>query len=608
MTSGYIQAQINITVNAAENNIPISPYIYGKNNNLSGNPQNPLNEEEWTLLKDAGVRIYRENGGNNCTKYNWKAKLSSHPDWYNNVYSNDWDFAASSLLANTENTQGFFGFQVLGKVASSKDFNFNDWAYNGSQWWTGTTNNWAGGGGPSGPGNPDLYLKNWPADSTVGILDHWFNNLKLDKNRLMYWNMDNEPEIWNYTHDDATGEISAEEFIQRYIKVAKAAREKFPDIKLVGPVSPNEWQWYAWNNNRIKDPKDGKLYVWMEYFIKRIAEEQKASGVKLLDVLDVHFYPGSANEPDLTLQLHRVWFDTTFVYSKANGVKTTSPSGWDDSIKKEYFFHRCNQWLNKYMGTDHMVRMGISEYGQIADSNTDPNIVACWYASHLGTFADKGVELFTPWDWYKGQWEVLHLFSNYFGNISAKSVSDADNIVSAYSSLTQDKDSLIIALVNKDRTGSRSVNIELKNFTANGSSIAGFQLANLSGETFISKNDNALQKKQFAVSDNKMNLTLPALSVTMIQIPSKDRVAAAADNRQEIAYRLYPNPTDKNLIIETDTDDKLTVSVLDIAGKELIDQTEGKSINADVSDLDAGIYFVKIRQGDNSVVEKIIIR
>ncbi|MBY0424737.1 MAG: glycoside hydrolase family 44 protein, partial [Cytophagales bacterium] len=348
------------------------------------------------------------------TKYNWRAKLSSHPDWYNNVYSHDWDYSASQLLAKTTNTKALYGFQLLGYAASNKTNNFNDWAYNGSAWTSAVNNNWAGGGGPTsvggngGNGNPNLYLKPWPADSTVGILDHWFSSLGLDSTRLKYWNMDNEPEIWDGTHDDiVTSPMAAETFLQKYFAVAKAARAKFPGIKLTGPVTPNEWQWYAWNNSKVTGT-DGNKYPWMEYFIKRIGEEQAASGVRLLDVLDIHVYPGTQSNPALTLQLHNIWFDSTWVYSGANGVKLVGPLGWNASVNKEYFFTRCNNWLRKYIGPNHGVTFGVSEYGAIANNGSeDPNIIANWYASHLGTFANNKVELFTPWDWYIGQWEVL---------------------------------------------------------------------------------------------------------------------------------------------------------------------------------------------------------
>src|SRR4051794_6537135 len=83
---------VNIRLDFSIPTHAVSPYLYGRNNSLSSNPGSNF-VPEWTRLKDARVRFFRESGGNNSTKYNWRRKLSSHPDWYNNVYVNDWDFA-----------------------------------------------------------------------------------------------------------------------------------------------------------------------------------------------------------------------------------------------------------------------------------------------------------------------------------------------------------------------------------------------------------------------------------------------------------------------------------------------------------------------------------
>lgn len=600
---------ITVTVTANEGLTPISPWIYGKNNNLSGDPSKPVSAAAWQKYKDAGLRMYRENGGNNSTKYNWRKKLSSHPDWYNNVYSTDWDFSVKELLNNTTNTQGLYAFQLLGKAASNKNNNFNDWAYNQSAWWTGTTNNWAGGGNPNN-GDPNLYLENWPADSTTGILKHWFETLKLDSTRLQYWNMDNEPEIWRGTHDDvASTAITAEDYIQKYIAVAKLARKNFPWIKLVGPVSTNEWQFYTWNDAKVKDPADGKMYPWMEYFIKRIGEEQKASGIRLLDVLDVHFYPGTQSNPDLTLQLHRFWYDTQWDYPGANGVKVTSAGGWDNTITKEYFFERCNQWFTKYLGANHKVTFGISEYGTIANNGSeDPNIIACWYASHLGTFANKGVELFTPWDWYKGQWEILHLFSNYYGTVATQAVSSSEAVVSGYSSLSKNGDSLIVVLVNRDRTNATSVDINIQNFTPSATNVNGYQLANLpTTETFISASGNALQSKQFTISANKLTLSVPKLSVTLIQIPTNQPVSTAIPVSQETdIVQVFPNPAANTLIIKLPKPLDCKVILHDILGREMGSWRLDASGPIDISHLNNGQYFLQIIQKDKVTTRKII--
>ncbi len=106
----------------------------------------------------------------------------------------------------------------------------------------------------------------------------------------------------------------------------------------------------------------GKQYPWLEYFILRVAEEQELSGIRLLDVLDIHFYPGETNSADI-VQLHRVFFDETYNYPGANGVKKTGAGGWDNNLTKEYIFKRCNTWLENYMGADNGVALSVSETG-----------------------------------------------------------------------------------------------------------------------------------------------------------------------------------------------------------------------------------------------------
>jgi len=214
--------EVTITINANQNKRAVSPYIYGLNNNYDKPAQ---------FYKDAGVRFSRLNQGNNATKYNWRKKISSHPDWYNNVYANDWDAKSLIIANNNPEMQAMWAFQLLGRVASSTEHNFNDWAYNSSQWWEGVNQNLAGGGTPNTSGKDngkaavegdvELYTEEWPADSTVEILNHWFGSggLGLNKNQFLYWNMDNEADVWNGTHDDvmSDGLLPASEFMDHYI-------------------------------------------------------------------------------------------------------------------------------------------------------------------------------------------------------------------------------------------------------------------------------------------------------------------------------------------------------------------------------------------------------
>jgi hypothetical protein len=538
---------VTIQVDALKGRKPISPYIYGKNNNVSDNASSPTTGKEWQLMRDAGLRFTRENGGNNASKYNWRRKLSSHPDWYNNIYGHNWDFAAKTLGDSMPGVQGMWGFQLLGKAASNTSNNFADYAYNGSIWWSGVNQNLAGGGVPNGAGgsaaqtegNPNLYLMNWTADSTVSLLDHWFGagGLGLNKNNILFWSMDNEPDIWNSTHDDVMKtQPSAEAFMQLYFTVAKKARAKFPNIKLTGPVPASEWQWYSWNNSKIT--VGPKSYVWLEFFIKRISEEQTASGIRLLDVLDIHSYPNESNDSDI-VQLHRIYFDSTYVYPGANGVKTTAASGWDNTITNENIFGRCNKWLNQYMGPNHGVTCSVSEYGF---TNNNASVTSVSYGSVIGTFADNGVDFFTPWYWHIGMWETLHLYSHYSKSVRVQSVSNNNKYVSSYSSINTASDSMTLILVNRSSIA-RNTTVNLSNFAATNGTYTTQRLSQLpSTETFISKSNNALKAGTATVSSNSFTLSLPAMSTTAVILKGTSVTGINEAPTNIMNATLYPNP------------------------------------------------------------------
>jgi hypothetical protein len=534
------QAQtVQIQVQADSGRIPISPWIYGRNNSMSDDTTSPVGDSLVSVYNEAGLRMTRETGGNNLTKYNWRKKLSSHPDWYNNVYPHDWDFDALSIQRKLPGVQGLFGFPLLGWVASNTSNNFNDWSYNQSQWWTGTAQNLAGGGKANAgggshaatEGNAALYTQPWPADSSAAILGSWFGpgGVGLDSTRFRYWGMDNEPEIWNGTHDDVdsllTGRtLTAEDYVQRWAATAKAARLLFPGIKLVGPASPSEWQWYTWTNSGIS--YKGKSYCYPEYLVKRLAEIQDSTGVRMLDVYDVHLYY-SASKKATVQQTHRILWDTTYSDPDANGLHEVN-GGWDSNISRQYFFGRVQAWADQYFGKGNGISFGTTEVGIDTCVSNHPSEVATWYASQLGTMADHGGELYTSWYWYPGMWEVLHLFSRYGQPVRVRSTSSLDSLVSAYSSISGAGDSLTVVLVNRGSTA-RTASVALAGFVPSGSGTS-LQLSGLSGETFKSHAQNAIQKGTMATNQGAFTASLPGYSVVACQF-------AGTGNRSSVGGR-----------------------------------------------------------------------
>jgi len=593
-----------VTVNAADGKKAVSPYIYGRNGSFSNSFGTTASAAEIVLVKDAGVHLTRENGGNNATKYNWRKKISSHPDWYNNVYDHDWDALSKNIVANVPDMQVMWAFQLIGKVASNKTKNFNDWGYNQSQWWSGCSQNLAGGGTVNTAGgstatingNPALYTMDWPADSTTEIINHWFGTkgIGLNPANFQYWDMDNEPEIWSGTHDDVMPtQQAATTFMTNYFAAAKKARALYPGIKLCGPVTANEWQWYKWGNETLNI--NGKYYCWLEYFLKRAADEQKATGIKLLDVVDIHWYPGETSDADV-LQLHRIFYDKTYAYPGANGLKSIN-GGWDNTQNKEYIFQRINDWLTTYFGVNHGITVGLSESG-ISSANANVNSVL--YASLLGTFANNGVELYTPWTWNVGMWETLHLFSRYAKSTSVTSTSTLENTVSAYTTVSSNADSMTVILVNRDLNSTHKVTVNLSNFSVKDGIYNTLQIASLpTTETFVSHNSNGLKKNTVAVSGNSFSLVLPTVSTTAIVLKSN---TASVENPQtgSTEIKLFPNPVKESLSIAlaSQTPALTDISVYSQDGK-LIDTFQSNydgntPIKINTVNFNSGLYLLRL--------------
>lgn len=607
-----------VTVDAAVNKKAVSPYLYGRNNSFSSTFGTASWASSLYYFKEAGLLFARESDGNNGTKYNWRKKISSHPDWYNNVYDHDWDNLSKSIISNVPDMQVMWSFQLIGKVASNKSNNFNDVNYNQSQWWSGCAQNLAGGGtlNPAGGnlatvnGNPALYTMDWPADSTAGVLNHWFgtNGIGLNSSKFQYWSMDNEPEIWSGTHDDVMPtQLAASAFMDKYFAVAKKARELFPGIKLCGPVTANEWQWYNWGSETLYI--NGKYYCWLEYFLKRVADEQKTSGIKLLDVVDIHWYPSETADADV-LQLHRVFFDKNFVYSGANGVKTIN-GGWDTSQTKEYIFQRINDWLTLYFGANHGIKIGLSETGI---NSSKANVNSVLYASMLGTFANNGIEFFTPWTWKVGMWETLHLYSRYTKNNSVQSSSTLENTVSSYTTISSNADSMTVILVNRDLSSSHKVTVNLSNFTVANGIYNTLQLAALpTTETFVSHTNNALKKATVTLSGNSFSIVLPTLSTTAILLKS---TTSAIEKRPVYSseIQLYPNPVRENLNIKigSQSPDMTDIAIYSQDGK-LLDafkyNYDGKTaIKINNIKLINGLYLLRIKNNNFLGYKRFIVR
>ena len=326
-------------------------------------------------------------------------------------------------------------------------------------------------------------------------------------------------------------------------------------------------------------------------------------------MVDLHNYPYAPSSSD-ALQLHRMYYDKTYDYSGANGIKTIN-GGWDNSQTKEYIFQRINDWLSYYYGNNHGITLGISEW---SPASSDPNVASVVYGSHLGTFANNGVEVFTPWTWYKGMWETMHLFSRYAMSYSVSSASSVENIVSAYTTINNTADSMTVIIVNRDMSSSRKVTVNLNNFSIANGDYATLQLSSLpSNETFVSQTNNALKRSTVSASVNSFTITVPSLSTTAVLLKSPTITGVELTKKQRDESAIFPNPASDNIYVSLGSDvaEATQILIYNQGGRQVwnsfVNYDGHSPINMDVSSLSPGYYLLSVKNSHDMVTKNIVI-
>ena len=115
--------------------------------------------------------------------------------------------------------------------------------------------------------------------------------------------------------------------------------------------------------------------------------------------------------------------------------------------------------------------------------------------------------------------------------------------VSGYSSVNSTNDSLTVILVNRSLTSSKTVIVNISNFSIPNGTYSTKRLSSLpSGETFVSNTVNALSTGTATVASNSLTITLPSLSTTAVILKGVGALGIndVADNT--LHAKLFPNP------------------------------------------------------------------
>lgn len=207
--------------------------------------------------------------------------------------------------------------------------------------------------------------------------------------------LDNEPGLWSSTHRDVHPKpVSYDELLERTIAYATAIRNADPEAIIAGPA---EWGWPNYftsaldTENKSEDDRarhgGEPLVLW---YLKQLAEHEKKSGKRLLDVLDLHHYPqahgvfadGGAQKDEVTNELRlrstRALWDPTY---------------FDESWIKEavQLIPRMKEWVRKgYPGT----KVSLGEWSFGAEDHISGGLAT---AEALGRFGQHGLDSAYHW-------------------------------------------------------------------------------------------------------------------------------------------------------------------------------------------------------------------
>ncbi len=264
--------------------------------------------------KDLGATAHRW-GGNTTTRYNPQLgnAWNTAQDWYwQNLKIDSWEIFA----AKAEKNGGFAAITVpiMGWVAKDTDsYSFSIAKLGNQKDHDPEPTKRDRGNGISLLGKP---LPPPPPETTsVKItpeqVGEWVTRIKnLDAKRAIagttgkrlvrMYILDNEPGIWHTTHRDVHPEpMSYDELLEKTIAFATAIRKADPDAMIAGPASYGWWEYFYSAKDHeagfTKKP-DRRAHgdkPLLEWYLGKLREHEQKTGVKLLDVLDVHFYPQS---------------------------------------------------------------------------------------------------------------------------------------------------------------------------------------------------------------------------------------------------------------------------------------------------------------------------
>lgn len=201
--------------------------------------------------------------------------------------------------------------------------------------------------------------------------------------------LDHEPSLWNFTHRDVhPAPLGYDELLDRTVSYAREIRKNDPDAVIAGPA---EGSWAAMHfsaadlEGRVDRSAHGNVPL-LPWWLGEVNKAEKKLGTRLVDVLDVHWYPEFEGAGVGTLA-------STEPKMSARRIRSVR-SLWDPSYVDESWIDekvelipRLRRWIAEYH-PDGPMSIALGQWGFGAEDDMSGGLAA---AAALGVFGREGV-------------------------------------------------------------------------------------------------------------------------------------------------------------------------------------------------------------------------
>lgn len=363
-------------------------------------------------------------GGNSVTRYNWRVDVhSTAGDWYYENIPGATDRGQVPPIGNA--ADAFVGAALDAGAAPLMTIPTIGWVpradsplqhpyfagfsvakYGAQQ----SVDPWDPDAGNGVRPNGDLITGNDPTDTSSeadaefqrGWIAHFQSTFGSAANGgVRHYALDNEVMLWNSTHRDVHPQPTT--FDETWAKAASYGamiKQQDPAAQVFGPVTWGYCDLFGSAADNCLDGPDRQAHGGMPFvawYLQQVCANPLAGGARVVDVLDLHYYPQGANvalsdddSPDTAarrLRSLKELYDAAWVSESWISDLGDGPYHYD----KPNLIPRARAWIDQYCpGT----KLAITEYNWGNDGTASGAVAQ---AELFGIFAREGVDVATRW-------------------------------------------------------------------------------------------------------------------------------------------------------------------------------------------------------------------